>query len=284
MSNVIEVEKFPHPAEMYARVASTFLKKGKGEMPDLSIHLPKASLSPAELKRYNKICGFDHTLIVPATFLHAYIFPMHMQLLSHPSVPFPLPGMIHFANSIKQYRPLFVGETFSIRCGMGSLIAHEKGQAFEVVSVIDVNGKRIWEDSSIYLYRGKEGTGRVLEWEQPVLSENCIKQSWTLHRNMGFEFSLASGDFNPIHLHPITAKLFGFDRHIIHGMWSVGKILATLEKRMPESFEITGSFKTPIYLPATVIFRHQSTENGFDFDVVDKSQEKPHLKGYLHKL
>ncbi|HPA35867.1 MAG TPA: hypothetical protein PLA16_05845 [Chitinophagales bacterium] len=50
MSNVIEVEKFPHPAEMYARVASTFLKKGKGEMPDLSIHLPKASLSPAELK------------------------------------------------------------------------------------------------------------------------------------------------------------------------------------------------------------------------------------------
>jgi len=42
MSNVIEVEKFPHPAEMYARVASTFLKKGKGEMPDLSIHLPKA--------------------------------------------------------------------------------------------------------------------------------------------------------------------------------------------------------------------------------------------------
>lgn len=53
---------------------------------------------------------------------------------------------------------------------------------------------------------------------------------------------------------------------------------------MPESFEITGSFKTPIYLPATVIFRHQSTDNGFDFDVVDKSQEKPHLKGYLHKL
>lgn len=95
---------------------------------------------------------------------------------------------------------------------------------------------------------------------------------------------MASGDFNPIHLHPLTAKLFGFERHIIHGMWSVGKILSLFEKRISESFVLSASFKTPIYLPASVIFRHEKTETGFDFDIVNNTQEKPHLKGFIEKL
>jgi hypothetical protein len=67
-------------------------------------------------------------------------------------------------------------------------------------------------------------------------------------------------------------------------MWSVGRILALLEKRMPESFELTASFKTPIYLPASVIFRNEKTEEGFNFDIVDNTQEKPHVKGYITNL
>lgn len=284
MSRTIQLQSLTRPSLLYVRVAATLLKKGKGDLPDISIELEKTVLSPDKIKKYNKICGFDHTLIVPATYIHAYIFPLHTNLLSQPDVPFPLPGLIHYANSITQHRPLYIGEEFSVTCKLGNLIAHEKGQAFEVLSYVEVNKKRIWEDVSIYLYKGKEGIGKVLEWKQPVLQENSIKESWSLYQNLGFEFAMASGDFNPIHLHPITAKIFGFERHLIHGMWSVGKILSLLEKRMPESFELTASFKTPIYLPASVIFRHEKTEQGFNFDIVDNAQEKPHLKGYLNKL
>jgi acyl dehydratase len=95
---------------------------------------------------------------------------------------------------------------------------------------------------------------------------------------------MASGDFNPIHLHPLSAKLFGFERHIIHGMWSAGRILSLFEKRMPESFELTIAFKTPVFLPASVIFRNEKTETGFDFDLVNNTQEKPHLKGYIQNI
>ncbi len=284
MSRTIQLKTLNNSASLYARIATTLLKKGKGDLPDISINIDNLTLSPDKLKKYNKICGFDHTLIIPATFLHAYIFPMHTNLLSQPDVPFPLPGLIHYANSIIQHRPLYIGEEFSVTCRFGNLIAHDKGQAFEVLSYISVNNKRIWEDVTIYLYKGKEGVGKVLEWNQPILEDNCIKESWSLYQNLGFEFALASGDFNPIHLHPITAKLFGFERHLIHGMWSVGKILALLEKRMPESFELNASFKTPIYLPASVIYRHQKTDDGFDFDIVNNTQEKPHLKGYINKL
>ena len=281
MSKIIQIQKSPSSAALYARIATTMLKKGKGSLPDITIKLDNATLDPEKLKTYNKVCGFEHTLIVPATFIHTIIFPMHTQLLSQPEVPYPLPGLIHFANSIKQHRPLYIGEEFNAVCKFGSPITHEKGQAFELYSYIEVNGKRIWEDTSIYLFKGKEGTGKVLEWAQPELPVNAVKQTWSLPQNLGLQYAKASGDFNPIHLNPLTAKLFGFERHIIHGMWSASKILALLEKRVGQSFEFTVLFKTPIYLPSNVIFRNEKTDNGFNFDIVDHKQEKPHVKGYL---
>ncbi len=284
MPNVIEINKLPNVANLYSRIATTLLKKGKGNLPDVRVEFNNQSIQPSDFKKYNKVCGFEHTLIVPSTFIHAYTFPLQTILLSHPSCPFPLLGLVHFANSIKQIRPLYVGENFSISCSFGNLIAHEKGQAFEVNSYLEVDGIRIWEDASIYLYRTKEGVGQVFDWKQPILQENCIKKSWSLHQTLGFEYAQSSGDFNPIHLHPLTAKLFGFDRHIIHGMWTKAKILTELEKQLSTSYEIAVCFKTPVYLPASIIFRYEKTEQGFDFDVVDKLQEKPHVKGYILNL
>lgn len=284
MSRTIQLSQLTSQAELYGRIATTLLKKGKGEFPDVTIVLENATLNAADLVKYKNVCGFEKNTTIPASYIHAYIFPLHTHLLSLPEMPFPLLGLVHFANSIKQIRPLKLGETFSVICKTGNLIAHDKGQAFEMLSYVEVEGSRIWEDTSIYLHKGKEGIGKVFEWEQPQLPENCIKESWSLPQNLGFEFAKASGDFNPIHLHPLSAKLFGFERHIIHGMWNFGKILSIFEKRMTDSFEITVSFKVPIFLPASVIFRHEKTEAGFNFDVVNTTQEKPHLKGYIINL
>lgn len=284
MSKIINLTSIPSAATLYAGIATTFIKKGKGDLPDIHVHLDKAVIQASEMSKYNKVCGFDNQRTVSSTYLHTFVFPLQMKLLSQPEVPFPLAGLVHFANSIKQYRPLYVGEEFSATCKLGNLIAHEKGQAFEIISIVDVNGTRIWEDTSIYLFKGKEGIGSVLEWHQPELSANSIKSTWNLPTNLGFEYAKASGDFNPIHLHSLSAKLFGFPGHIIHGMWNLGKIVSEFESRVPENYELTVLFKLPIFLPANVIFRHEKTNLGFDFDIVDKTQEKPHLKGYMNKL
>lgn len=284
MANVIQIRNLPNPAALYARIASTLLKKGKGSLPDIKIQYDNQIIQPSDLKKYNKVCGFEHTLIVPSTFIHTRAFELQALLLTHPACPFPYPGLIVFANTIKQTRSLYVGEEFNLSCSFGNLIAHEKGQAFEIVSYLDVKGKRIWEETMVFLYKGKEGIGNVFEMQQPVLSENCIKKSWSLHQTLGFEYAQASGDFNPIHLHTIPAKLFGFPKHLIHGMWTQSKILVELEKQLSDAFEFSVAFKTPIFLPASIIFRYEKTASGFNFDVVDKLQEKPHVKGYFRTL
>ena len=55
MSRTIQLQTLTNPASLYARIATTILKKGKGSLPDISIHLKKTSLTPNVLKKYNKV-------------------------------------------------------------------------------------------------------------------------------------------------------------------------------------------------------------------------------------
>ena len=51
MSRTIQLQSIQPGVGLYARIATTFFKKGKGDLPDISIHLEKASLKPDALKK-----------------------------------------------------------------------------------------------------------------------------------------------------------------------------------------------------------------------------------------
>ena len=52
---------------------------------------------------------------------------------------------------------------------------------------------------------------------------------WHLPDDLGRRYASVSGDRNPIHMHALTAKAFGFPRAIAHGMWTKARCLAALE-------------------------------------------------------
>jgi len=284
MSKNTTLQNLPSKASMYLGVLPTILKKGSASFPSIQFELPTAKLEETKVAEYHKICGFPANSPVPSTYLHAFIFPLQSLILSDPSFPFPMLGLIHFANSIKQYRPLLVSETFSVKCWLGKQFSHEKGQAFEILCEIRVGQELVWEESSVILHRGKVGVGNPLDWPQPILLPNAKKETWSMPANLGRKFAKVSGDYNPIHLYPFTAKLFGFPRNIAHGMWSLGKALAKYPKATEGPYELTVLFKTPVLLPAQVVFREQEGSLGIEFDLVDKNEEKPHMRAYLRAL
>ena len=53
--------------------------------------------------------------------------------------------------------------------------------------------------------------------------------------DLGRRYAAVSGDRNPIHLYPLTAKALGFPRQIAHGMWSKARCVAALENRLPDA-------------------------------------------------
>jgi acyl dehydratase len=88
-----------------------------------------------------------------------------------------------------------------------------------------------------------------------------------------------SGDHNPIHLYPLTAKVLGFPRQIAHGMWSLARCVAALENRLPDSVTVEAAFKKPILLPGTVAFGQNATDDGIAFALTSPSTGAPHVVG-----
>ena len=58
---------------------------------------------------------------------------------------------------------------------------------------------------------------------------NTCSKDVKMAANLGVEYAWASGDWNPHHLYPITARLYGFKKPCIQGMWTISRALAELE-------------------------------------------------------
>ena len=94
--------------------------------------------------------------------------------------------------------------------------------------------------------------------------------------DIGRRYGAVSGDRNPIHLHPLSARLFGFKQAIAHGMWTKARCLAALEGRLPEAVTVDVRFKKPLFIPGRVEFSARENGTGWDFAVWGKG---PHLVG-----
>ena len=77
---------------------------------------------------------------------------------------------------------------------------------------------------------------------------------WKLPADLGRTYAGVSGDHNPIHLYPLTAKALGFPRQIAHGMWTLARSIAAIENRLPDAVTVEVAFKKPVFLPGTVAF------------------------------
>jgi len=99
--------------------------------------------------------------------------------------------------------------------------------------------------------------------------------TWSLSGDLGRRYGSVSGDRNPIHIHALSARLFGFPQAIAHGMWTKARALAALEP-LPDAYTVDVSFRRPILLPSRVTFAAE----GERFEVRSaKTPDTIHLEG-----
>ncbi|HMJ02246.1 MAG TPA: MaoC/PaaZ C-terminal domain-containing protein [Conexibacter sp.] len=239
---------------------------GRGkEMPALERRLAGVTVDPADLADYARVCGFTLRDALPATYLHVRAFPLHMELMTDGRFPFPAVGLVHLSNRITVHRPARVSETFDLVVRTTPIEPHPKGRTFSLVSTASVDGAVVWEDVSTMLCRGggsatasdgSEGAGSGDARQSGVPGEQQIDGApveWRLAGDLGRRYGSVSGDRNPIHLHALTARAFGFPSAIAHGMWTKARCLAALEP-LPDAYAVDVSFKRPILLPSRVTF------------------------------
>lgn len=283
-----ELDSTPSLATLYPKallggvLRSVGSKRPSGSsLPDTELVRTGIVVDPAHLAAYNTVCGFRLSDELPATYPHMLAFPLQMALMTEPGFPFPLLGMVHVANRITQHRSLRLGEPLTVRVRAENLRPHEKGRQFDVISEAQVGDETVWTDVSTYLRRGGSSDSSVRREQLAPPTPDAI---WRVPGDIGRRYAEVSGDRNPIHLHPLTARLFGFPKAIAHGMWTKAHALSAFEGRLPEAFTVDVRFKQPVLLPGKAGFTTWSTPEGWAFELWHASKPKPHLDGTITSL
>jgi len=306
-----ELRSPPHILPLYARTVAPLLPGasllpfigGRGrELPTLQLTLPQAQLDPDRLAAYAHVCGFSLRDTLPATYPHVLAFGLHLALMTDRRFPFPVIGLVHLANRIVQHRPIELREALALSVRTTSLQAHPRGRTFALVTEAHVAGELVWEDHSTMLRRGtsgeSDGSEAPGERDEPAERKASAARAdpdaraepalpppgavWRLSGDLGRRYATVSGDRNPIHMHTLTAKAFGFPRAIAHGMWSKAHCLAALEQQLPDSFSVTVDFGRPMLLPGTVAFGSEElSDGGIGFAAWNERSGKRHLTGRI---
>lgn len=285
--NGLTTRDLPQPTStltLYRRALLRGKAKGKKDLPPIAVRLRRQRADIERLEQYNQACGFLSGRFLPTTYPHILAFPLHMELMTDPQFPFPLLGLVHISNSHTSHRLLGINEEMDIVCRFGGVEPHDKGTAFSLVTEVDVQGKRVWESTSTMLHRHPVpgASDRKPEGQAADDMAGANRASWKIPTDMGRRYGRASGDMNPIHLYPLTAKAFGFPRHIIHGMWTQARSIAQLTPEIGQRpYQVAVAFKLPVFLPQQVTFLKKADAAGIRFEVRDREGVKPHLKGAI---
>ena len=257
-------------------VLGSALGAGARQLPDRTLERSDVEVDRHHLAEYDRVCGFRLRDELPPTYPHILAFPLAMELMTETSFPFPVIGLVHVANRIEVVRPLRADERFSVRVWAGDLADHPRGTQFEIHAEAGSGADVAWRSSSVYLHRGENSSNneRTSEASPPLSGGTAV---WNVPGDIGRRYAAVSGDRNPIHLHPLAARLFGMKSNIAHGMWTKARCLAALEGELPEAYTVEVRFKLPIFLPSKVTFSTDTRR----FEVRAAKDGKPHLEGQV---
>lgn len=284
--------RFSGPAllPMYGRALLASSKGGRqsaADIPGLSADIEGVRTDTTELRRYRDVCGFVTSSLCPITWPHILAFPLHIRLMTDAAFPLPLMGLVHVRNRIEQQRAIRQGETMELQAWIANASDTERGIEFDILTQASSAGHVIWREYSTLLYRQPtDNGGQSARKDQPdapqMLSGQATVQA---PGNIGYRYGRVSGDMNPIHLHPLSAKAFGFPRNIAHGMWSKAHCLALMEKAEGPLEAVTAEtqFKKPFFIPASAILTWERNQRETPFRLLNRDGSAPHLEGMLSR-
>jgi acyl dehydratase len=257
------------------------------EVPRLEVHVRHVPPEARQLALYRAVCGFEVDGFLPPTYPQVLAGPLHLALLNRPEFPYPLLGMIHVRNHIHQRRRLPEGIPLAVTVSLEGQREVRLGRELDLHTRVAAEGALAWEAITTMLRR-LPGAGDRPREERPATppeDEAPFQESrparWEVPADTGWRYARVSGDYNPIHLHALTARPFGFQRAIAHGMWTLGRCVAELgEAAEVPALTLTAEFRRPLMLPARVRFQTARQEGGVVFRVLSE-EGKPHLVGRL---
>jgi acyl dehydratase len=197
------------------------------------------------------------TAQVPIAFPQVAVMALHLDLISALSFPVRAMGLIHLASEVEVLGELPVDAPWTVRAWVSPGRHVRSGLEFDLCGEVLVGRETVWTSRAVTLSRSRKAGGAeqstVPEVSPPERSEQWRPaEPVRVEEGTGRSFGRVTGDVNPIHLHALSAKVFGFKSAIAHGWWTTGRIAAMLDAdRAEPGRRMRIVFRRPVYLPST---------------------------------
>ncbi|WP_042432789.1 MaoC/PaaZ C-terminal domain-containing protein [Streptacidiphilus anmyonensis] len=284
-----ELIALPDLLGLYARAVVPKPRRHAPPAGEAAVSLRAVRVDPGRLRRYREVCGHTDAEAdrLPVAYPHLTAFPLSMALMTARQFPLPVLGLVHLANRIEQVRPIAPDASLDHLVRATAPRRHSKGRVFEIVAEARPTGvgEPVWRSVSTYLHRGPGDGPAARSVDEDLPQAPRLDEEWDLPGDLGRRYGAVSGDRNPIHLHPLTARLFGFPRAIAHGMWSKARALAALERHaaLPDALTVGVDFRRRVLLPGTARFTAARVGgDGWAFHLTDPGGGHRHLLGRLN--
>ena len=258
--------------------ALTARKRGRfqGKLPRFEAQ--KRGVICENLAGFERLFECETSDALPITVPHIMAAPLHMEIATRTAFPLPALGLIHMANRITQHRPIARDAAVDLRVWVEGHRNTALGVEFDLHTQASVEGEVHWEEVSTVLSRAVQGTGPRPQRPKPPLGAEVAGVELELPSNWGRAYAKVSGDWNPIHVHPLTAKPFGFSGHIAHGMALLAKVVTVLPSPENGPIALMTRFEKPVFLPSTVVCQSGPENGGMVFVV---RGERTHMSGWF---
>lgn len=244
----------------------------------------RVEVDPRHLARYRQVCGIAESAYLPPVYPHVLAFALQMQLLTDRRFPFPLLGLVHLENRIRVLRPLGGLGPFQVSVQLADLQPHDKGATFSLITRLEDQLGMLWEGDSRILCRALHLDGAPPPREEQAPQRLQPLADWSAPADTGRRYARVAGDYNPIHLSALSARLFGFPRAIAHGLWNKARSLAELQAHLPlAGYELEVRFQKPVLLPAHLALQASEPGPSGQFRLLGEG-DVPHMAGSWRPL
>jgi len=286
----------PSLARLYVRAAgqaardAVVRRSRPRELPDRQVVVTGHRIPAAAVSAWRGAVGPADPASLPSVLVHTQVFGAAMELMADPAFPLPLPGLVHLSNTVLHHRPVPAETALRVTARAVGLVPHHAGTAVDVVVTVEgpVDGGEealLWEGVSRYLAKGVHLSGlRPERPARPDFVPPAPTARWRLGAGAGRRYASVSGDWNPIHLTGVSARLFGMKGAIAHGMLLAARML---EGREPAGAGVRWhiDFEAPVVLPATVSVRYESADaGGTSVTGWDARRRRRHFTGEITPL
>ena len=256
-------QALPSLLNLYTKAVFKRNQKKLTALPELTLKVSDFAINTEQFNQYLESFGFNEHDKVPAPFFYLATQTSQLFLLTQSRFPLSPAGLVHLGVCFEQHQAMLSKHWNNSQSGNYILMSIVNQRHSKKGLVFDIETKFYDQQKTAYLKITNTYLARAIRVNSheglPVLCDfnqadetipPSLDSAITLNQHAGKRYARLSGDYNPIHLSRFTAKLFGFKRPIIHGIFLVSKAYAQLHNKQ-NSPPIKGvfQFKSPFYLP-----------------------------------